>query len=73
MGVGIPGVFKEVVSQICIHKTLLKLSCGTSAVGLYVPHVLSSFGKVDTSGQTVRRIFMKIGEGVLYKLVVAQE
>ena len=47
VGVAIPAVFKQVLSQICIHKTHFKLSCGTSAVGGYVAHVLLSVGKLN--------------------------
>ena len=73
VGVGIPGVFKQLVPQFCILKTHCKLSCGTSAVRLFVSHVLLAVGKLNVSDQTECRIYMKIGEGVLYKLVVVLE
>jgi hypothetical protein len=73
VAVDIPGVFKRVVSPICVHKTHSKLSCGTSAVGPYVSHALLSVGELDTGDRTICRSFMKICRGVLYKLVVAQE
>jgi hypothetical protein len=55
VGVGYSGVFKQVVSQICVHKKNFKFSCGTGAVGRYVSHVRLSVGKLDTGGQTVCR------------------
>jgi hypothetical protein len=73
VGVGVPGVFKQVVSQYCILKTPCKLRCGTSAVGRFVSPVLLAVGKLHMSDQTESRIYMKIGEGVLYKLFVVQE
>jgi hypothetical protein len=72
VGDGIPGVFKQVVSQIYIHNNpggfavlpvLLSVRCHTSFRPLVnlLPAIKPYAG-----------FFMKIGESVLYKLVVAQ-